>query len=201
MRSADFAHGVPPDAEGEGGKMKPAGGETHRGLPRLGSWTSLCMGATSVAGNAVNAIVPKLIPEESPAAVVSRAGLWSRRTAQWGLHCGNRCGSSRPTQRLASGSPVGKKLLRPVRDGAELARPPVHLETGRRLVADSPVDAASIRRSRRNLIPEDTKKAPRRGGQCGAHGRGSPKNRWRLYGGGMRFLSNQCLADGRGSGA
>ena len=107
--AADFAHGVPPDAEGEGGKMKPAGGETHRGLPRLGSWTSLCMGATSVAGNAVNAIVPKLIPEESPAAVVSRAGLWSRRTAQWGLHCGNRCGSSRPTQRLASGSRSGKK--------------------------------------------------------------------------------------------
>jgi hypothetical protein len=63
---ADFAHGAPPDAEGEGGKMKPAGGETHRGLPRLGSWTSLCMGAMSVAGNAVNAIVPKLVPEEAP---------------------------------------------------------------------------------------------------------------------------------------
>ena len=36
------------------------------------------------------------------------------------------------------------------------------------------------------------KKSPAPRGSVRAHGRGSPKNRWRLCGGGMRFLSNHA---------
>ena len=65
--------------------MKPAGGETHRGLPRLGSWTSLLHGGHVGGRQCCECDPPEACSGRSPAAVVSRAGLWSRRTAQWGL--------------------------------------------------------------------------------------------------------------------